>query len=281
MPFTFFAHQAAVLPAKLARPHRVSGTALVFGSMAPDFEYFLRGYPMGSFGHTLPGQFLFCLPLTLLAYWLVTRVIAGPLAAHLPDVGHFHLRDYAALAAQPRRRAYWLVVAASALAGSATHVVWDSFTHEHSPVVQATGVLRVALFYLGEIPITGHRLLQHGSTVVGGLATLVMLHHLGRERLLPRWAAERGAARGAARPVAVPPEAPPLRRTLRFWLALSLFPAAGAVTSVLVMREGWLWIQVGAWISTFLRMCTFTFVGLCVVCAIDGAGRTMTRMRSQ
>jgi hypothetical protein len=265
VPFTFFAHQAAVLPAKLARPHRVSGTALVFGSMAPDFEYFLRGYPMGNFGHTLAGQVLFCLPLTLLAYWLVTRVIARPLAAHLPDVGDFHLRDYAALAAQPRARAYWLVVAASALAGSATHVVWDSFTHEHSPVVQATGVLRVALFYLGGVPITGHRLLQHGSTLVGGVATLVMLHHVGRERLLARWAAERGAAR----PVAPPPDAPPLGRTVGFWMALALFPAAGAVASVLFMREGWLWTQIGAWVSTFLRMCTFTFAGLCVVCAID------------
>ena len=258
MPFTLLSHQAAVLPIKLARPHRVSGTALVVGSMAPDFEYFLRGYPQGSFGHTLVGQFVFCLPLTLAVYWLVTRVIAAPLAAHLPDLGDYRLRDYALLESQPRAPRYWWVVAASALLGSFSHILWDSFTHEHGAFVQAIPALRAVLFELHGVPVTARRLLQHGSTLVGAVVTLALMREIGRERLLRRWAAERGATPAVER-------AP---GGLRFWLSLMPFAAAGVVTSVLVMREGWLWTSVGAWISTFLRTSTFTFVGLCVVCAL-------------
>lgn len=265
MPFTFFAHQAAVLPLKLARPARVSGTALVVGSMAPDFEYFLRGYPMGQIGHTLLGQLVFCLPLSLVVYWLITRVIAAPLAAQLPDLGDFHLRDYAALAVQPRGRGYWGIVALSALAGSVSHVVWDSFTHAHGPVAQAFPVMRVALLYLHGTPVTTHKLLQHGSTVFGGAATILMLRHVGRERLLPAWAAVR-AARERSRQAEVPA---PARPRLGFWLALAPFPLAAVASALLFMRVGWLWTEVGAWISTFLRACTFTFVGLCVVCALS------------
>jgi len=262
MPFTFFAHQAAVLPIKMARPRAVSGTALVVGSMAPDFEYFLRGYPSGEFGHTLAGQFLFCLPLSLAVYWLVTRVIALPLAAQLPDLGDFHLRDYAALAVQPRAPAYWFVVALSALAGSFSHVAWDSFTHWHGAVVRAFPVMQVALFYLGGVPVTTHKLLQYGSTLFGGLATVLMLRKIGRERLLRRWADARAADSAAGTPAAP-------RRTPAFWLALAPFPAAGVAASVRIMAVGFLWSELAAWVSTFLRACTFTFVGLCVVCALS------------
>src|SRR5438067_1960438 len=129
MPCTFFSHQAAVLPLKMARPQWFSGTALVIGSMAPDFEFALNGRTGWGLGHSLTGQFLFCLPVTLLLTWLVTRLVARPLALHLPEGGAFHLRDFHVLSETSRRPRYWLKVAPSALLGSFSHIGWDSFTH--------------------------------------------------------------------------------------------------------------------------------------------------------
>ena len=46
MPLTF-AHPSAILPfSRISR--YINFSAMVFGSMAPDFEYFLRGQPMGT-----------------------------------------------------------------------------------------------------------------------------------------------------------------------------------------------------------------------------------------
>jgi hypothetical protein len=60
LPLTL-AHPAAVLPFR--RWFVFSG--LVIGSLAPDFEYFLYVPDSLRIGHTLPGVFLFCLPVGL------------------------------------------------------------------------------------------------------------------------------------------------------------------------------------------------------------------------
>jgi len=131
VPFTFLAHQAPVLPLKLARPSWFSGTALVIGSMAPDFEYFLRGDPTSTLSHTLLGQVVFCLPLSLALVLVVERLLAPTVPQHLPDLGVLHVRDYGALAHKRRGLGGWLVVATSALIGSFSHIAWDGFTHGH------------------------------------------------------------------------------------------------------------------------------------------------------
>ncbi len=56
MPFTL-AHPAAVLPVKNKWPHLFNGTALILGSMAPDFEYFIRFKAQGTIGHSIPPPF--------------------------------------------------------------------------------------------------------------------------------------------------------------------------------------------------------------------------------
>ncbi|KFN01337.1 hypothetical protein DJ93_1011 [Bacillus clarus] len=66
MPFTF-AHPAAVIPFCKKQSPYISVTALVLGSMAPDFEYFLHFRPYGSIGYTRLGFFYFNLPLVFAA----------------------------------------------------------------------------------------------------------------------------------------------------------------------------------------------------------------------
>ena len=80
MPFTF-AHAAAAWP---FRRTRLVLSAVVTGSFAPDFEYFLRLAPGGKLGHTLRGAFLFTLPLAFVAYWIYQRIVKGALISLLP-----------------------------------------------------------------------------------------------------------------------------------------------------------------------------------------------------
>lgn len=56
MPLTF-AHPAAILPFSRQSKY-IHFSALVLGSMAPDFEYFLRGRPVGEIGHSFTGFLL-------------------------------------------------------------------------------------------------------------------------------------------------------------------------------------------------------------------------------
>ncbi|MFI5825795.1 DUF4184 family protein [Streptomyces sp. NPDC051578] len=138
MPFTL-SHAAAVLPA-VRRTGRARGplvaSALVLGSFAPDTFYFLdavvegvMGY--GDFTHSLLGVVTVDAALTaaLAACWVLVR---EPLIALLPAA--WRGRAYSLLRGEdwrasrrPAALALWFCL--SAVLGSLTHVVWDSFTH--------------------------------------------------------------------------------------------------------------------------------------------------------
>lgn len=186
MPFTLLSHQAPALPLKLWRPSLSCGTALAIGSMAPDLEYLVQPRPEPVHGHTLYGQFIFCLPVTIALVWLFRRV-APTLAAHLPDGGRFHLRDYALISRARMDGADLLRVATSALLGSFSHILADSFTHKHGWVVERVPALRVLVGHIAGNPIYMYRALQLGGSVVMALLTIGMLHSIGRNRRLREW----------------------------------------------------------------------------------------------
>ncbi|MEU8842498.1 DUF4184 family protein [Streptomyces roseus] len=149
MPFTL-SHAAAVLPA-VRRTGRARGpliaSALVLGSFAPDTFYFADAvvsgaWTYGAFAHSLPGVFTADAVLTaaLAGCWLLLR---EPLVALLPR--RRQGRVYAFVRGEdwrgrgPARVAAWFYL--SAVAGSLTHVVWDSFTHPHRWGTDALPVL--------------------------------------------------------------------------------------------------------------------------------------------
>lgn len=61
VPFTF-AHPAIMIPLIHKRPKWIDTTALIFGSMAPEFEYFIRFKAQAVVGHMLSGFLFFNLP---------------------------------------------------------------------------------------------------------------------------------------------------------------------------------------------------------------------------
>jgi hypothetical protein len=98
MPVTFVAHQLPVLPVARRWPGRTDGVALVIGSMAPDFAYVLNGSRFEVRAHGLPWLVTFCVPVTVFVAWIVVRVLAPVVPAHLPQLGNFRLQEYRGLA---------------------------------------------------------------------------------------------------------------------------------------------------------------------------------------
>jgi hypothetical protein len=198
VPFTP-SHAAAVVPLLGRRGWaRLDGTCLVLGSMAPDFEYLLRGRLASTWAHTPAGILCFGVPITLLLAALTHVLVKWPLLGALPDGLGRRLAPWAARS-WPRQRGPLApagfarlrgrealpeaaVLLVSAALGNLTHVVWDGFTHRQGWAVQGDGALAtfvVAVPGLGRMAL--YRLLQHASTLVG-LAVLATLSLRGYRR---------------------------------------------------------------------------------------------------
>lgn len=160
MPLTF-AHPAAVLP--FSRKSKfVNFSALVLGSMSPDFEYFLKGKPSAEIGHTFMGFITFNLPLVIIVYFIYHILIHSALVSNLPVV----LQD----TFTKKTDSHWLlkmfVFLYSAFLGMLTHVAWDSFTHLDGFMVRNVSFLSNSVHFFGyDFPV--YKILQHGSTLVG------------------------------------------------------------------------------------------------------------------
>ncbi len=164
MPFTL-AHTAAALP---LRRSRLILSALIVGTMAPDFEYYVRLRPGGGWGHTILGAFGLSLPLGLAVLWLFHTFAKAPIVALLPDGVQCRLGP----SLQPfqflgiRR---FLLIVLSLLVGIATHLLWDAFTHSRSRLYHHFRFLHgnVPLFVLHPMPL--YAFLQMFSSVAGVL----------------------------------------------------------------------------------------------------------------
>lgn len=171
------AHPLAVLP---LRRWRLDTTCLVIGSMAPDFEYFLRVKLVSTVSHTLAGLFYFCIPITVIGAWLFHRVLKEPLLRVAPMRTRF-----AALAERPWPTQPWPYLVLSAAIGAFTHLVWDGITHGGGYGPRHIAALRAVV----HLPLAGdmlvHRVIQHTSTVIG-LVVLAIVIGRALRRVTPR-----------------------------------------------------------------------------------------------
>jgi hypothetical protein len=162
MPFTV-SHAAAVLPLRRFGNGRLPLAALMIGSMSPDFSYFLPGDLAVLPTHTFSGMFWFCLPAGLLVWMVYVHLLETPTLSLLPEAWRTRI--------EPSGRTVTFATLAFACAaiviGAATHIIWDSFTHRWTPVVQSIAALRVSLFEVGHQRVYVYKLLQHLSTLAG------------------------------------------------------------------------------------------------------------------
>lgn len=172
MPFTF-SHPAIVLPLLKLKPRYISGSAVVIGSMAPDFEYFINMRLRQVHGHTLAGTLYYDLPITLICLLIFHGIVKKTLIDHLPDFlqKKFHKARHFDWFAYAQKN--WYVVVWSALLGIFSHLFWDAFTHAPGYFVQYIPFLNKTLDIFG-VSIPCYDLMQLLSTLVGGMIVLLV-----------------------------------------------------------------------------------------------------------
>ena len=177
LPFTV-SHIAAVLPLRLLP---LSFPGLVIGAMSPDFTYVVQVFWPTLEAHSIQGILYFCLPvscLVLLAYQTFLRQAWEKLLPWLKG---------------PSRPYRWYAIPLSILIGASTHVVWDSFTHQHGYSVIHVSLLRVKIFEIGSYSLTVFKVLQHVSSVAGGCAVGLAIYRATKHSKDRKFVASQGA----------------------------------------------------------------------------------------
>lgn len=181
MPFTP-AHAAIVLPFLRARPKLISGTALIIGSTAPDFEYFLKMSVNSYYSHSLMAVFYFNIPITIVLSLLFHQVVKRNLINNLP--AFFQSRFQPMLHVdfiQYFKTHFWTILTSAGI-GSLSHIFWDSFTHNDGYFAQ-----RISFYKTIVIPFDGVRYplfygLQQISTYVGLFIVMIYLIRMKPDR---------------------------------------------------------------------------------------------------
>ncbi len=174
MPFTF-SHPALVLPFGLICQRYFSLTALIIGSMTPDFEYFLRLKVRSDYSHTLLGVFWFDLPIGIILCFVFHLVIKNSLFRNLPSFLQIRFNNFLDFDFMDYFSNNFSLVIFSLLLGAFSHLFWDGFTHYNGFFVELFPILQTkTIFY--SIPI--FKILQHLSTFLGGICIALWVYKL-------------------------------------------------------------------------------------------------------
>lgn len=165
MPFTL-AHPSLVVPLK--KPLKKWGvlSALVIGSMTPDFSYFL---PLGvtrSESHTLFALLWFCLPVGLGLFYLYHTLFAPFWLSISPRGIQQRIDNKILQGALPNASISAIII--SILIGATSHITWDLFTHppHQLPSFLADWMNSVAIQF-GLFNYYTFQLLQTLSSLIG------------------------------------------------------------------------------------------------------------------
>jgi hypothetical protein len=172
MPFTI-SHVSAVLPfaRPLARWRLLS--AVVIGSMVPDFGWFMPVHPERFETHSAGALLTFCLPVGLATYWLFQLFIRKPIMELLPPGAYGRWR-WSEPAADYRSVKQWIWAGCGLLAGAVTHLVWDGFTHNGGRGVRLLPFIDEPVFVDGH-PLKGVQFAEDLNSLIGLIAVILMV----------------------------------------------------------------------------------------------------------
>ena len=162
MPFTL-SHPAAAVP--FSRWGLVL-SALVVGSLSPDFIYFIFLSPRYHAGHTFIGIFILDIPMGLVVLWIFHKILKYPILSlfpitHqqclMPVANRFHFF--------PLR--HFILIVFSLFIGALTHIAWDAVTHFNGWVVVQLPILSTPIIETAYGTLKVYKMLQYGSTFLG------------------------------------------------------------------------------------------------------------------
>jgi len=175
MAFTT-SHPAAVLAFNYLPKRWFSLTALVIGSMIPDFEYFIRMTMQTRYSHTFWGMFWFDLPLSLFFMLIYNAWVKDKVIDHMPAYLNKRLSVYKNHG-KPYFKSPILVIMISVIIGTATHLFWDSFTHPGRYFVRHIAILTHTVSIAAH-PLLVYNLVQHVSTLIGAIVIVYAIVQL-------------------------------------------------------------------------------------------------------
>jgi hypothetical protein len=190
MPFTI-SHAAAVLPfARWLQRGKIL-SALVIGSMVPDFGFFLPWHLPRAETHSAAALLSFSLPVGLATYWFFQWFIKTAVREVLPDGPYRRAQVFAAVADFWSLK-QWFLAAAGVLGGAVTHLVWDAFTHEGARGIRMIPAIDEWLLTVAGRQLQGTRLLQDLSSLVGlGVVAVVIWRALWTPKMQRQVLADR------------------------------------------------------------------------------------------
>jgi len=176
MPFTF-SHPAIVLPFLRRRRKIFSATGLIVGSIAPDFESFIRIDETKIYSHSWLGMFWFDLPLAFIICNVFHLLVRDAMIENLPLPLAERFIVYKNFKWVAYLRSNFLIVIFSLLIGIFSHLLWDAFTHLNLRDPDSTkstimfGHMRLYIF------------LQYGCSLAGMLIVIWTIKRLPRTRV--------------------------------------------------------------------------------------------------
>ena len=191
MPFTF-SHPAIILPVKYLPEKYYSFSAIVFGSMTPDFEYFIRMKDYSKYSHTLAGMIWFDIPLGLILLFVFHNVVRNILIKNLPFNFNIKFSEFEKFNWNKYFTGNTMVVLISLFIGIASHLFWDSFTHDGGYFSNAISFLRES-YNISNIEISGANIFQYLGSIIGGVIILFFIAKMPEGRntkqknILPFW----------------------------------------------------------------------------------------------
>jgi hypothetical protein len=191
MPFTF-SHPAAILPAKFFPERWISMTALVIGSITPDFEYFIRMKNYGIYGHTWIGILWFDLPLGFLLTFVYHRFVRDGLIDNLPQFLRNRLFRFKTVDWLTYVKKHFIQVLLCLIIGSATHVAWDGFTHRAGYFVEMIPWLNLNTEVFGVQHVRFY-ILQNISSLIGMVLVVIAVLRIpksadtGKRKIIKYW----------------------------------------------------------------------------------------------
>lgn len=174
MPFTF-CHPAIVLP--LNRIKSLSITGLIAGSVAPDFEYFIRMSDKRVYTHNWSSVLWIDTPLALLLTFLFHIVVRNHLINNAPVLFQRRLKRYTYFNWFSYFKKRWSIILICSIIGVYSHLIWDGFTHEGGYFVQHLPFLLTS-FPVGSFQLEVPILLQVLSSLFGALVIFYALWQL-------------------------------------------------------------------------------------------------------
>lgn len=146
-------------------------TGLIIGSMAPDFEKFIRMTAYDAYSHTWKSIFYFNLPVALAVAFIFHLVVRDTLIEHLPGFLQRRLLKLKGIDWAAYFRKNYGIVILSIIVGTVSHIGWDAFTHADGRFVNWLPLLKANLT-VGGHQMKVYNVLQLGTSVLGLLVVL-------------------------------------------------------------------------------------------------------------